>query len=174
MIRLHHQHGLNPSINVCFFCNKEKNEIVLLGAAIRDEAPHKAVWNKEPCDECKEFMTKGVIFISVKDPYRVHSCRACKHQWSAPVTLSKATPNLSGEVTPQCPKCSGVGVNSGPIKENEPDNPYRTGGWIVVKDDYVRRIAQEPVLSQLLKARVAFMPDAAWRLLGLPELPKEN
>lgn len=173
-IRLHHEHGLNPSINVCFYCNKEKNEILLLGAAYRGEAPHKGVWDKMPCDGCQDLMKKGVIFISVRDPYRVHDCRACKHKWSAPVTLSQATPNLSGEVTPQCPKCSGVGVNSGPIKEEDSDNPYRTGGWIVVTDDYVRRVVGKPLLGQLLEKRVAFVSNSTWRMLGLPELPKEN
>jgi hypothetical protein len=165
---------LNPSVNVCFFCNKEKNEILLLGATYKEEAPHKAIWDKNPCDECKKYMEMGIIFISVKDPYRIHTCRDCKHSWSAPVLLSKATPNLSGEATPHCPKCSSIGINSSPIKESDPENPYRTGGWIVVKEDYVKRVVTKPLLDHILKTRIAFVPNDTWKILGFPELPKEN
>lgn len=76
-IRLHKEHGLNPTIPQCFFCGKDKNEILLLGASYKEQAPmHIGVVNKEPCDECKSMMAQGVMLISVKDgeqgenPYR--------------------------------------------------------------------------------------------------------
>ena len=38
-LRLHPNHGLNPTIPLCFLCGKEKNEVVLLGSSYKKEAP---------------------------------------------------------------------------------------------------------------------------------------
>jgi len=75
-IRLHPQHGLNPTIPVCFICGKDKNEVVLLGATYKEQAPMHMCLNKTPCDECKKLMEMGVLLVSIKDgtdrenPYR--------------------------------------------------------------------------------------------------------
>lgn len=61
------KHGLNPSIAQCFFCGKDKNEILLLGAAYKEEAPMHMCFNHEPCDECKKLMEMGVLLISVRN-----------------------------------------------------------------------------------------------------------
>lgn len=66
-IRLHRDHGLNPTITQCFFCGKDKNEIALLGAAYKGEAPMHMCIDKEPCDECKKLMDMGVLLICVKN-----------------------------------------------------------------------------------------------------------
>ena len=67
-IRLSPKHGVNPSINVCFYCGEDKNELILPGMMKGDaEAPHRAVWNKEPCDKCKGYMEQGVILIEVDE-----------------------------------------------------------------------------------------------------------
>lgn len=117
------QHGVNPMLPVCFFCQQETGEVALLGRLPGDaEAPHRAVLNMEPCGKCKEWMSKGVILISVEK-------------------------DASGE------------------------NPYRTGGWCVVKDQALRDIVQPPeLLVAILKKRVAFIPDDAWDALGLPRV----
>ena len=66
-IKVSPKHGLNPTIPVCFFCGKEKNEIALLGKIDREdsEAPRKVILNFEPCDECKEKFAQGVLLIEV-------------------------------------------------------------------------------------------------------------
>lgn len=68
-IRHSPNHGVNPAIPLCFFCGKEKNEIILCGRiGMGDvEAPQKAVWDQVPCDKCAELMKKGVILIVVRD-----------------------------------------------------------------------------------------------------------
>lgn len=54
-------------------------------------------------------------------------------------------------------------------KSPDRDNPYRTGGWAVVTDDAVRRCVSPPELAEkIVRARMAFVPDDAWDLLGLP------
>ena len=51
----------------------------------------------------------------------------------------------------------------------EGDNPYRTGGWVVVTDEAIPRfVTNEAICEETLKKRIAFVPDEAWDMLGLP------
>ena len=121
-IRLSPKHGVNPAVPVCFFCGQDKNEVILAGRLRDDaEAPRKAVWDKQPCDTCAEYMRQGVILISVREG-------------------------------------------------SDGENPYRTGGFAVVKAEAIERIVQPPELrAKILEARVAFIPDDAWLALGMPD-----
>lgn len=81
-IEISPKHGLNPTIPVCFWCGKEKNEIALLGrirekttnrfganVTKRDsdiEAPRKMVLDYEPCDECLKWWDSGVAVLEVQ------------------------------------------------------------------------------------------------------------
>lgn len=73
-IEISPKHGLNPTIPVCFWCGKEKNEIALLGR-IREkternsdiEAPRRMVIDYEPCDECQKMWDSGVAVIEVRE-----------------------------------------------------------------------------------------------------------
>ena len=64
-IPLHPKYGVNPAIPVCFYCGKEKNEILLLGNNYKQEAPRHAVWDHRPCDQCRDYMKQGIILIGV-------------------------------------------------------------------------------------------------------------
>lgn len=67
-IRLSPKHGVNPTIPICFWCGKQKNEIALLGRMNRadDEAPMTGmVLDYEPCDKCKEQFKKCVVCVEV-------------------------------------------------------------------------------------------------------------
>lgn len=72
------KHGVNPTIPVCFFCGKDKNQIALLGRVReRDkrtgravpgsdvEVPSRMVLDYEPCDECAKNMSTGVTLLGV-------------------------------------------------------------------------------------------------------------
>lgn len=70
-IKLSPKYGLNPTIPVCAFCGKEKNEIALMGR-IGDgrrgedfEAPPRVILDYEPCDDCKAQWEQGVAIIEV-------------------------------------------------------------------------------------------------------------
>lgn len=82
-IEISPNHGLNPTIPVCFWCGKDKNEIALLGR-IREsttnrfganitvkgsdlEAPSRMVLGYEPCDDCKRMWDSGIAVIEVQD-----------------------------------------------------------------------------------------------------------
>ena len=64
-IRLHPKHGLNPTVSTCFWCGATKNELVLLGAAYKEEAPMHMITSYEPCDECTKNFDKGITLIEV-------------------------------------------------------------------------------------------------------------
>ncbi len=100
----------------CFYCNKPKH--ILLNRRIKDTLPREAVYDKEPCDECRKHMKAGIIIISIRD--------------------GKAG-----------------------------DNPYRTGGWWVVKEDMIKRLLKGKLLNDVLKRRVMFCEDTVCKRIGL-------
>jgi len=103
----------------CFVCGEVKH--LLLDKRMKDSLPKNAVYDKEPCDKCKEIMKQGIIFIGVKD-------------------------------------------NEG---EKNPENPYRTGHIIGVKEDAVKKFMAEPMLSEVLKKRICFTEEKVLKQLGL-------
>ena len=129
-IRLSEKHGVNPAIPLCFFCLKPKNEILLPGKMRNDmEAPRNAVWDMRPCDECKGYMEKGIILISIDES-----------------------------------------------KSADHENPYRSGGWCVVKEELVKRAlgGSKELAEQTLRVRVAFITDEVWDKIGLPRGDVKN
>lgn len=63
-VNLSPNHGVNPTIPICFWCGEPKNEIALLGKLKGDaEAPMYMVFDYEPCDKCKEFIEQGIQLI---------------------------------------------------------------------------------------------------------------
>ena len=50
-IKLSPNHGLNPTIPVCFWCGKEKNEVALMGKMDKQDsaAPKHLVVDYPPC-----------------------------------------------------------------------------------------------------------------------------
>lgn len=70
-VRLSEKHGVNPTISTCFWCGKEKNEIVLCGKLPGDkEAPMRAIINYEPCEECKAKMENGITMMEASSTPR--------------------------------------------------------------------------------------------------------
>ena len=53
--------------------------------------------------------------------------------------------------------------------EEEQDNPYRMGGFVVLKEEVVRRFLKEPLLSRVIEKRFCFISTSAWKALGLPK-----
>src|SRR5262245_10908683 len=71
-----------------------------------------------------------------------------------------------------CDKCAGLmeqGVILISTRDEAGDNPYRSGGWVVVKAEFIERVVSDPaVRAKILDARWVFVPDPAWDRLGLP------
>lgn len=67
-IKISPKHGLNPTIPVCFWCGKQKNEIALMGHMKDDiEAPKNMVLDYVPCEECQNHMAMGVAVLEASD-----------------------------------------------------------------------------------------------------------
>lgn len=64
-IRLSEKHGANPSIDVCFFCGKDKS--VIMFGRLKDDAkaPKRVVSGYVPCPECMKKMQEGRAIIEV-------------------------------------------------------------------------------------------------------------
>ena len=73
-IILSKKHGIAPILSQCFLCGGDKNEIALMGSRankLEDEfgnLPQRAVFDKEPCEQCQEYMKQGIILIGSHDP----------------------------------------------------------------------------------------------------------
>jgi len=69
----------------------------------------------------------------------------------------------------RCKKWMERGVILISVRDGEQgDNPYRTGGWVVVTDSLIRKFAKPDMVDNILRQRVCFMPDEVWDHLGLP------
>ena len=68
-LRLHPEYGVNPTIPTCFYCGKDKNEVALLGANYKGQAPMHMVIDIEPCDECKAKYADYTLLIEVDARY---------------------------------------------------------------------------------------------------------
>ena len=73
-----------------------------------------------------------------------------------------------------CSKCKeymerGIILISVSDRTDSTDNPYRTGGWVVVSEQFIKRIVQPyELVEEILRKRCAFLPDAVWDKLSLP------
>lgn len=64
-IRISEKHGVNPSLDTCFFCGEPK-AVVMFGKLKGDaEAPRKVMLNYEPCGDCAKKMAEGITCVEV-------------------------------------------------------------------------------------------------------------
>jgi len=65
-IKLSPKHGVNPSMQLCFFCGECKG-IALMGKINKKdpEAPRECVMDLEPCDKCKEKYKNATLVVEV-------------------------------------------------------------------------------------------------------------
>jgi hypothetical protein len=76
-----------------------------------------------------------------------------------------------------CPKCKDwqkqgvILISVSDAKTTDKDDPYRTGGWVVIKDEAVERWPIDDAMRiGMLKHRMAWIEDEVWEMLGLPAL----
>lgn len=75
-----------------------------------------------------------------------------------------------------CPECEGymergIILISARDSDADEDNPYRTGAWVVVSEDFIRRVLSPEMAALLLEKRFSFVQDTAWDGLTLPRPP---
>jgi len=64
-MKLHKDHGVNPTMRQCFWCKESTGEILLLGNAFKGEAPMYMVTDYNPCDQCMKNFDQGILLIEV-------------------------------------------------------------------------------------------------------------
>jgi len=90
-IRLHKEFGLNPTISKCVICGKGKNEIALLGAKYKGQAPMHMVTSPEPCAKCrKKYLAQGTMMLNPQTgSLTVLKDKAFKKMFNVPIPKGK-------------------------------------------------------------------------------------
>jgi len=128
--------------------------LILTGRLPGDEqAPQGAIWDMEPCDKCKEYMSQGVILISVRDGEMERDESRCEREKREFDKLPYAQRHHGFRFMP---------------------NPYRTGGWCAVTDETIKKVFSQQMAESVLDWRWAFVEDKAWDALRLPRGNKSN
>jgi hypothetical protein len=142
---------MQPAIPKCFYCCKDKNEI-LLARTMTDHAQskvgklHGKIIDMEPCPSCASLMKMGVILITIDD-------QKSGKNWNQPPAEVK---NYHG---PAAKRPSWV------------PSPYRTGGWFVVTDETIEKMINPPEMAQwALNHRFMFIEEEAARQMDLYDI----
>ena len=123
----------------CYFCG-EIADILIHKRFAKKLTANMGVMDAEPCGKCKDLMKQGVILMSIKNDTTDEQMqgREIRH--------------------PRSNRLVGY----------QPPNPYRTGGWVVVKDEAVENMFDEAHAKWALRNRYCFITDKAWDALGIP------
>lgn len=66
-MKLSKKYGLNPTMCICLYCEKETGEIALLGDNYKGEAPKHMVTSLEPCKDCKAKFEGTHVFVAISE-----------------------------------------------------------------------------------------------------------
>lgn len=147
-ITLSPQHGVNPSVGICFYC-LEESDLLLFGKLPGDiEAPRRNIWHMDPCSKCKALMDRGIILIEVRSEEDMQQVEKARQDYVDKV--SRLDPIRQSRALPFIP------------------NPYRSGGWWVVTEDAVNRLFDKEMAEWARKHRWMFILQDAAIKLGLP------
>lgn len=148
-IMLHPKFGVNPIMTQCYFCLETK-DILLVGV------------------ETQRFRDAGINVSEAGEmPHMIgvlngKPCERCKEWMKKGIILISIQDN------------EGLLSDDFPTKGEHDTlpNPYRTGGWCVVKDDFIRSMCSnnQALMECILKRRFAFVEDEVWKMMRLPNL----
>lgn len=104
------------------------------------------------CGEPKEILLDRRLRNSLPREacYNYEPCQKCKDWMKQGIILISVSDKLSVDKT----------------------NPYRTGGWAVLREEAIKSVFPPERAQEVLERRVAFITDEAWELLGLPRKEK--
>lgn len=135
--------------------------------SIRLSEKHGVNPSVEQCFVCMKDV--GVVLFGKLPPERGRHAKPADRDPQAPMRV------CFGPNSEPCAECQAfmrqgvILISVDEAKTEDMENPWRTGGWCVVRDDFIKRVFQPPELAEhVLERRMAFMPDDAWDMLGLP------
>lgn len=148
-ILLSKQHGVNPGMDLCYIC-LEAHSVILYGRLPDDREAPRNTCRGDICDKCKEHQKMGIILISIRDgegDKMQQSREDARREWSR-YHSDKPFFHL--------------------------DNPYRTGGHVVVTEEMVDRFLEDKpeLLASVKKHRMMFLEQSVWDGIGLPATPE--
>lgn len=155
-IELHSEKGVNPKLidSTCPVCGVTASS----GIALLGRHDYKDV-----CYKC------GLNAYGGKP--KDHTCPKCgSDNW----TREPVGDNEHIHEVRVCDTCEGYmkqGIVLISIRDGDEgkENPYRTGGFAVVKDDAIKRIVNDDKLTDsIIRRRMCMIPTAAWNMMGLP------
>ena len=59
-------------------------------------------------------------------------------------------------------------ISVDPKRTTDKRNPYRSGGWVIIKEEAFKRAFSGPIVETVLKYRWTFVEDEVWDKVGLP------
>jgi hypothetical protein len=139
-IRLSEKHGINPAVGICFFCMKDKDVILFGKMSAAKKAKMFPEEKNYDWQDPQDAEAPRRVCIS-KEP-----CSECEKWMEQGVILISVDAKLS----------------------SSKEDPYRTGGWCVLKDEAIERMFPPETAEDILKKRVCFIEDEGWEMLGLP------
>jgi hypothetical protein len=137
----------------CYFCGEPSMVLLdtrIVKGELKKSLPRDCgVVDMEPCSKCKKLMEAGVILITVK---------------------SDSFEEVEKDRQEFLADSSNYEAGSGSLKKPFIPNPYRTGGWFVVRDEMLERMREDvpdAVIDRLLGMRWGFISHEDAEALGL-------
>ena len=67
-IPISHKHGLNPSLEICFWCGQDTGAILLYGRLSNDsKAPYHSFSSYQLCPKCEAIFSAGILVVEVTE-----------------------------------------------------------------------------------------------------------
>jgi hypothetical protein len=147
------------ALTKCYFCGEGDqivlNRVLTAHNAAKVEKMNGRVVNMNPCNKCQGYMQQGIILITIDEA-------KSGADWNKPPPKSHclyAGRKCFGDHKCQC-NCEGCHCLWMP-------NPYRTGGFYVVKEDALARILDATMFKFARQHRWMFIADDAAEKIGL-------
>ncbi len=119
---------------------------------------------KEPNYEFPVVLTK--CYVCNEDSDILMSTRGMKDRKSIDEFESMNGKVVTKEPCSKCKKYTEQGIILISVKDGEAgDNPYRTGGWAVIKQEAAEKVFNNIDFN---KQRIMFVEDKVWDIVGLP------
>lgn len=116
---------------------------------------------KEPCDECKGYMKQGIIFVTIDEAKTIEAHKAEIRDLEFDIAAFERSSRYSRK--------EGIEMQNrlAALRKNPYHNPYRMGGFFVIKEDAVLRMGiTEELLASILKKRMCFISEETATELG--------
>lgn len=152
------EHKSHVGLSSCFYCGGD--HMLLLDKRLENTLPRNVgIIDMSPCSECEEYMEKGVILIGFDEERS--DMNKLDRSWGE---WRRERSNYPDTDTGLRRFCRDTGLHHCFIPT---DGVYRSGHFIVVKDEALSRILGEgDVVKSALHTRWMFIPDSLARQLN--------